>query len=146
MFFGHTHKHEIMKDGSIILGVPQTTRNLEQYFEKCIYVYDLERHELKKVLLPIFFDIQTIEYGQTPENKDFLYNVIKAPSKKAVFEKYKGFNIREEGIELLRTVNQINFEEQRQKMNFDLGSKFLEFSKKKKLKKEIHQEMLESLS
>ena len=100
---GHIHTHSKFSDTNnnmnIILGVPQTTRNLEQNAIKHICLIDTNKGDYQLKQLPIYFTIQDIEYGEFPENRNNLLNIKNAPSKKAVFDMYKEYFIRLEGIE-----------------------------------------------
>jgi hypothetical protein len=59
---------------------------------------------------PIWFDFQDINYGEFPENKNNILNVKNCPSYASVWEMYKGYYVRREGIEVLRTVDESNTE------------------------------------
>jgi hypothetical protein len=62
-----------------MVGVPQTTRNLEQSETKRVIV--IENGEWTSETLPVYMEIVDIKYGELPENKAYLYNVYEAPSK-----------------------------------------------------------------
>lgn len=94
-FYGHFHEPR----GEAI-GVPQTTRNREQPWKKRYYEFDTENKELKEIYIPAFFNIQTIQYGETVTNTDYLYNIENAPSKRIAEEMYKHVSIRKNGISL----------------------------------------------
>lgn len=102
--FGHVHiKEDFRIEDQLysILGVPQTTRNLEQVFEKRVAV--IEDGQLRYDILPVFMTIEDIVFGQEPKSHDNLINILDAPSKEAAFEKYKNYHIRPGGVHLLRT-------------------------------------------
>jgi DNA repair exonuclease SbcCD nuclease subunit len=98
---GHIHTYsefnDKLKNKNIILGVPQTTRNLEQDSIKKVCVID-DKGEYTLLPLPVYYTIQDVTFGEYPENRNNLLNVIDAPSKKAVFDLYKEYYIRLEGI------------------------------------------------
>ena len=95
-FYGHYHEPK----GEAI-GIPQTTREGEQNWKKRFFEFDTETEILTEREAPVFFTIQTISYGEKIYNKDYLYNVIEAPSKKVVKEKYPDVKIRRNGIKLI---------------------------------------------
>jgi DNA repair exonuclease SbcCD nuclease subunit len=99
---GHIHTYseftDKLKNKNIILGVPQTTRNLEQESIKKVCVID-NTGNYKLSPLPIYYTIQDINFGEFPENKNNALNVKNAPSKKAVFDLYKDYFVRIEGIQ-----------------------------------------------
>lgn len=136
--YGHTHtqKEWNSKDSThIVVGVPLPTRNLEE--PGCIYRIDSQDCILQKIEIPIFFKIKNINYGDEIENKNWLYNIKNAPSYESVYEKYKGFYIRNEGIEIEK--NAFDFESNE---NFvfetsNIREKFLEYAKEKNLRKEV---------
>jgi hypothetical protein len=63
--------------------------------------------------------------------------VIEAPSKDAVYEMYKGYNVRHEGIQILRTDATVDSEEQCGFEKGNLLEKFNGYAKDNKLKKEL---------
>jgi DNA repair exonuclease SbcCD nuclease subunit len=97
---GHIHVSSEFTDElghlNVMVGVPQTTRNLEQSETKRVIV--IENGEWTSETLPIYMEIVDIKYGELPENKANLYNVYEAPSKKSVYELYNGYHIRDKGI------------------------------------------------
>ena len=130
--YGHTHTNKEYKN-KIVLGVPLPTRNLE--ISNPIMIIEENGHSF--VSLDHNFSIDKIEYGTYPENKTNLYNVINAPSKDLVFESYKGYYIREEGIEILRNENDLETEELTSFENGNLLEKFNLFAKENDISKEV---------
>lgn len=130
-FYGHIHTKSI-HGRKHTCGVPIPTRNLEVCNPQILITDGVMTY----VDLPHFLEIQDIDYGVDVNilNKDFLYNVINAPSKNSVYEKYKEFYIREEGIEVVCT------EKEEEKIDFDklsLKEHFKIFSNDNNLTKEI---------
>jgi hypothetical protein len=101
---GHMHNTDDYLDDrgnrNIILGVPQTTRNGEQVYEKRAA---LVGKDVQFEALPRFMEIVDLKFGEFPENPDWLINVVAAPSLQAVGEMYKGFHYRKAGIDVLRS-------------------------------------------
>ena len=134
---GHTHLPMEFVDKynnkHIVLGVPLPTRHLEAFDHKIIEIKNKEIHYIN---VPFYFKYETIEYGTIPENKNNIYNIINAPSKKLALEKYKDYYIRNHGIKLLR--NEFNHETL--KDEFESGnilSKFNTFIVEKQLSEEV---------
>lgn len=150
-FYGHVHSSEDfkLKRGGlnhVLIGVPQTTRNGEQHFKKRI-IHVVE-DTYKSIDLPIFFDIQTLSYGEEPANKDFIYNIMDAPSVDLALEKYKEFNIRKEGVRILEnskkkkdnTKADITFT-----LDTNLKKNFSEFSKEYDVSEEVSSTLISYL-
>lgn len=97
IIIGHIHKRKTYKNLEIV-GVPLPTRNLENPCN----IFRLENDELLEIELPDIFKIVDIEYGDMPDNKKYLYNILNAPTREDVFEKYRGYYIREDGINLIQ--------------------------------------------
>lgn len=131
--FGHTHTNHIISKTKVVVGVQIPTRNLEisnSYYEIT------EDSIINELCPPDYFEYQTIEYGKFPENKNNILNIINCPSMQSVWEMYKDYHVRREGIELLRT----EAEENNDAIDFESGNiveKFSLYSKDKKLSKEI---------
>ena len=139
---GHTHifkeKEYIDEYGNkhIILGVPISTRHLEDQHHQIIKItYDRSK-TLEYIDVPFYFKHETIKYGETPTSITNIINVIDAPNKKLVFEKYKEYYIREAGIKLLRTENtEETFKKEFEDAN--ILDKFKKYSSDKALSKEV---------
>lgn len=101
---GHIHNYSEFVDHNsnvnIILGVPQTTRNLEQSFQKQLLNIDQDG-SFYLSYLPEYYTIEDIQYGEFPSNKNNLLNILNAPSKKSVIDMYKDYNLRMEGIQCI---------------------------------------------
>jgi predicted phosphodiesterase len=104
---GHTHIQNLYRDKynniHYILGVPIESRHLENQ-QHHIMEIDSDKN-IKLIDVPFFFTHETVKYGDIPSNKRNIINVIDAPNKKLVYEKYKDYYIRDTGIKLLRTEN-----------------------------------------
>ena len=100
--YGHTHTHA-KYDTKIVLGVPIVTRNGEKN-NPVMKIKESGRVEW--ITYPVFFDILTIKYGEEMSNKDYLYNIIEAPSYKSVYDCYPTINIRDEGIKLVYAIKE----------------------------------------
>jgi len=101
IIYGHYHiQKDIYEDENYnkhhIIGVPIETRNGENQKHKIIHIKDT----LQEISLPLYFTFENIQYGEFPKNKNNILNIKNAPSLKAVYELYKGYYIREEGIEI----------------------------------------------
>jgi len=143
--YGHTHTRRLVNDRKIVQGVPLATRNKE-VVNPLIKIIDNNTYEF--VDMPIYFEFQTLEYQQLPENKNNILNIINAPSSKAVYETYKGYYVRDEGIELLRTENEQTLSEMKQVFEgMNLVNSFVEYEKEEThLKKEIYDEAISRLN
>lgn len=86
----------------VTVGVPQPTRNLEQFHQPCVVEID-ENGKFSLVELPRFFTIEDVKFGELPKHENSIVNVVDAPSIDAVRAEYKDFNVREEGVKLKRT-------------------------------------------
>jgi DNA repair exonuclease SbcCD nuclease subunit len=95
--YGHIHLKRDYPD-AYILGVPVISRNLETNNPIIEITSD---KQIKEIVPPVFFNIVDLEYGKEISNKDWFYNIKKAPSIKSVYETYPAYNIREDGIEIL---------------------------------------------
>jgi len=106
--FAHIHEYDEYIDNFgnkvLISGSVVSTRYGEQDWEKNLY--EITKEGFKKQSIPQMFTYQTLNYGEFPENKNNILNVINAPSVPAVWEKYKDYFIRRDGIQVLRTENE----------------------------------------
>ena len=98
---GHTHIQKDFTDKHdnkhYVLGVPLPTRHLEQNQDHRILKID---DEFTFAPVEQYFTYETINFGDEVKDKNNIINVKNAPSVQAVLDKYKGFYIREEGIEI----------------------------------------------
>ncbi len=104
---GHTHTSLEFFDKNnqknYVLGVPYPTRNLEEKPEH--HILEIKEDDNLKTFrfipTPKFLDIITVKYNcdLNKLNKNFIYNIIEAPSSMAVAEKFKDFFIRSSQIE-----------------------------------------------
>lgn len=143
--WGHIHIHSVYDD-NIIVGTPIKSRHLEE--DNKIIQIDSNKN-ITYIDHPTYFEFQTLEYPQLPENKNNILNIINAPSSKAVYETYKGYFIRDEGIELLRTENEQSLEDMKKTFDdMNLVHAFSEYSTNENivLKKEIYDEGILRLS
>jgi len=148
---GHTHifkeKDYLDEYGNkhIILGVPISTRHAEDQHHQIIEINYDRNKTLEYIDVPFYFKHETVSYGEVPESKENIINVIDAPNKKLVFEKYKEYYIREAGIKLLRTENtQGTFKQEFESAN--ILQKFQKYSADKNLSKEVSEECSTRLS
>lgn len=138
---GHIHTYsefiDNLKNKNIILGVPQTTRNLEQNSLKKVLVIDNGNYSL--ATLPEYYTIQDVIFGEFPDNKNNLLNILEAPSKKAVFDMYKEYNIRLEGIQCKINTEElsISLDDIQSKNSSLLESRISKFYKDKDVSNEI---------
>jgi len=129
--YGHIHTFKIYNN-HIILGSPLPTRNLE--IPQNILQIN-ENFKLEYIKVPSFLKIENLKYGEEPPNKDWLYNIYDAPSFDSVYENYKDYYIREEGIKLKES-NEI-IKEDLTFASFSLKDKFLAFAKQENLSDDI---------
>lgn len=105
--FGHIHKHNEYKDNHnnniLIAGSCISTRYGEQDWKK--YYYILHKDKYEKILIKETFTYEDIEYGNFPINKNNILNIKNAPSFDSVYDLYKDYYIRKEGIEINRVQN-----------------------------------------
>lgn len=131
--YGHTHTHKVYDKNKIVLGVPLPTRNLE--VPNSVIVTSTSGYEF--VNLETSFYYETVSYGEFPINKSNIINVVNAPSRDSVFDKYKDYWIREEGIQILRNENDLQVEEFTSFENGNILDKFAIFSKENEISKEV---------
>jgi len=134
---GHTHMQssfvDINKQKHFVVGIPVVTRNGENQEYQ---VLTIDNKVFDSVKVPVFFEYETLEYPELPKNKNNILNIIKAPSYEVVYEKYRGYNIRHEGIKLLMTEGVFEQEE----FSFESGNliqKFQLYAKEKSLQSEF---------
>lgn len=138
---GHIHTYseftDTLKNKNIILGVPQTTRNLEQHSLKKVCIIENGNYSL--VPLPEYYTIQDVVFGEFPENKNNLINVLEAPSKKAVFDMYKDYHVRLEGIQVKTNSEElsISLDDIKNKNESLLESRIAKFYKEREISTEI---------
>ena len=141
VIYGHTHTHAI-HGNSIIMGVNIPTRNLETSNP----IIEIKNKEISFIQVPEFLKIETIDYNDDINslNKDWIYNIKNSPSIKSVYEKFKEFYIRHEGIELKKDETQTEV-----KFDFDsnnLMKYFKVFIDVNKIKKEYSDIIAEYLT
>jgi len=142
------HGHDHMQGGflrkpfheHLILGVPYETRHLEAQEHRImeIDIPENSKWNFKAYYpkVPIFFKHETIQYGDMPENKDNIYNVIDAPSRKAVYEKYADYYIRSAGIKILQTETTVE-EHNKEFTHASLLERFNQFVNEFNISKEV---------
>lgn len=147
--FIHGHHHiradfqDRFNNEHIIVGVPYETRNGEAQPHRIIEIKNDK--SICEIDVPLFFTHETISYGQEPSNKMNIINVIDAPSKQLVYEKYKEYYIRDTGIKLLRTENtKESFKHEFESAN--ILEKFKKYSQENNLSKEVSEECSSRLS
>lgn len=133
--YGHTHTKRDLNENGYVMGVNIPTRNLE--ISNPFIRIEREEDIFEFIESPKYFEYQSLNYGEFPENKNNILNIKNAPSYPSVYETYKDYYIRKEGIEILRTENDVNIET----TNFEAGNivdKFNKYSKDKEISKEIN--------
>lgn len=138
--YGHTHTFA-QYDNKLVLGCPVITRN----GEKNNSIIEINNGGITFITPPVFFDIQTISYGDKIENFDYLYNVISAPSVKSVYELYPMLNIRSSGIQVVYA-SKDDKEIQLNKMGDDLNSLYKLFCIEKEIDVAFQTEGIDALS
>jgi hypothetical protein len=136
--YNHIHRYREFIDNygnaSLITGSIMDTRYGEQDWEKNIY--RIHKNNYEKINVPFFFTHETLNYGDIPTNKTNILNIINAPSKKLVYEMYKDYFIRDNGIELLRTeITKDDYKQQFEKSN--ILQKFQQYAQDKGLSQEV---------
>ena len=116
--FGHTHTFREVNKNKIVLGVPVPTRNLE-INNNIIEITDSGYSYIKH---PEYFNFEDIKYGDFPDNKNNILNIKDAPSIMSVYDMYKDYYVRYEGITF------ITDEEKDDSDVFDFNSDNLEIS------------------
>ena len=109
--FGHTHTKRTVDNNTTIkyiTGVNIPTRNLEISNP---YLQIKSDKTLEFIKTKIYFEYETVDYPELPKNKNNILNVKKAPSYEAVYEVYKDYNVRHEGIEITYTTNTLDEED-----------------------------------
>jgi len=122
--FGHTHTKRVVDTGIVykqIMGVNIPTRNLEVPNP---YMYIKTDKSFEFIDPKIYFEYETLTYPALPVNKNNILNIKQAPSYEAVYETYKGYNIRHEGIEILLTEGVFDNEE----FSFEKGNLLQKFN------------------
>jgi len=148
--YGHDHMQGDFMDKNgnnhFILGVPYETRHLECQKHRILEINIQEGEfssdvlnrvtSIKEIDVPQFFTHETIIYGEFPENKDNILNIIDAPSRKAVYEKYADYYIRPSGIKLLQT--ELTIEDHNKEFTHSsLLKRFNQFVKEFNVSKEV---------
>lgn len=142
---GHIHFQKNWLDNKgnihIVLGVPIPTRHLEEKQEHRIIKIekDLGRIEIK---VPQYFTYETLEFGKMPSNPNNILNIKQTPSPEELYKTYKGYYIREDGVEFIKTENDLSFEKSEFE-NSDLKKKFNIFMIDKGLSKEVSNKCFE---
>lgn len=129
--FSHIH---IKKEygNKYVPGVANPSRNGE--FNNPILI--INNGNIEWANHPVYFEFETIEYGKFPENKNNILNIKKAPSYQSVYDMYKDYYVRKEGIEILRTENDATIVDK----EFESGNiidRFARYAKEKEVSKEI---------
>lgn len=142
---GHIHTqqnewHDKNGNRHIILGCPIPTRHGEQNQEHRIA--RIKDKQIEFIKVPQYFTYETIEYGTIPSNPNNVINVKNVPSWESLYKTYKDYYIREEGVEFIKTENDMQFESQQFEKS-DLKSKFKIFSIDRSLNKEISDKCFE---
>jgi hypothetical protein len=135
---GHIHMQSEFKDihenRHIVLGVPFPTRHGEHLQEHRIA--RITNKEIEFIKVPQFFIYETIEFGQEPSSSNNILNIKNATSWEIVYEKYKKYYIREEGVEFVKKEGNLEFE-QKEFEGSSLKQKFKIFQLDRRLPKEV---------
>lgn len=135
--YGHIHSSLDFPNNHYVLGVPSSTRYGEQEWNKRIAKLDNISEDIIFDPFPDFVTFEDIIFGSDPYSKDSIINVSEAPSVKAVLDKYKGYNIRLQGIKLVDTEKEVTYSEQKDNLNFSLESNFQGFSEGQTIRGEV---------
>lgn len=131
--FGHTHTARYINDNKTVMGVQIPSRNGEV---PCDFLHVDKTNKKEFISVPKYFEFETIEYGKFPKNKNNILNIKKAPSYQSVYDMYKDYYVRKEGIEILRTENDADIIDK----EFESGNiidRFARYAKEKEVSKEI---------
>lgn len=134
--YGHTHTTRDLGENGYVMGVNIPTRNLE--ISNPFIRIGKEEDTFEFIESPKYFEYQTLKYGEFPENKNNILNIKKAPSYPSVYEMYKDYYVRKEGIEILRTENDATIADK----EFESGNiidRFARYAKEKEVSKEIYE-------
>lgn len=130
--FGHIHQAKKINDKKIIIGcvVPNACNEINNP------IIQIDKNGIKYIEHPIWFEYETLEYGQFPKNKNNILNIKNAPSMSSVYETYKDYYIREEGVEIkqseeFQNINEFIFESN------NLTQKFINFIKESAIPESI---------
>jgi hypothetical protein len=123
---GHTHVQKDFLDKNVnqhcVLGVPFPTRNLENQDYR---VLKIDNKKIETIKVPIWFEYETLEYGEQPKSKNNILNIKNAPSIDSCYDLYKDCYIRDEGITFKQNddinINDISFDMS------DLSGQFITF-------------------
>lgn len=139
IIWGHIHIPSKKEQGDLInqvIGVPVTSRNGEQFFQKRIMNIK-SANEYSTIPIHNYMNILTIEYGEdVPDSdKDSLIIIENAPSSSLAEEKYKDYYILKINQRTfdIETDKQTNIEEH---LETNLYQQAIEFQKEKQYKKE----------
>ena len=103
---GHVHLQQDYTDragnDNIIVGVPYPTRHLEDNQDHRILQIG-SSGEVSEIFVPFQFKYEKVEYDTEPESKGNILNIVNAPDISSAKKRYKGYYIRDEGIEVQRT-------------------------------------------
>ena len=133
-FCGHIHLKKLYREGKLfILGVPIPTRNLETSNA----ILSVEKNRVTEIEVPEFLKIETVDYSIDPSelNKDWIYNINNAPNYNSVFDKFSGYNIREEGISVKES--ELLLEETKAESITDLKTCWSKFCLMNNISKEV---------
>lgn len=129
--FSHIHMKKEYKNRHVP-GVAIPSRNLEINNP----IITIDNGKISYIDHPIWFEYQDINYGEFPENKNNILNIKAAPSYPSVWEMYKDYYVRKEGIEIIRTENDTNIITTEFEAG-DIVDKFNLYAKEKELSKEV---------
>ena len=127
--FAHIHRHREFIDNFgnkiLITGSVINYRYGEQDWEKNIY--KINKNGYEKIKVPLFFTYETIEFGDQPANLNNILNIKNVPSWEILYKKYGKYFIRREGLEFIKTDDNLTFDRQEFEYS-DLIKKFKIYS------------------
>jgi len=138
---GHIHKRQKGYLGSVLIN-----NFAEKGKDSFIALIDTETKEIEYVEVPRFLDYNTIEYtdaypADILDNKFVIYDIENAPSKEAAENKFIGLYIREGGIHLKKSKEEMKIEDSEKRENKNINDMFDDFCKKEKVSKKIKQKV-----
>ena len=138
---GHIHKFQKGYLGSVLIN-----NFAEKGKDSFIALIDTETKEIEYVKVPNFLQYNTIDYSDNfptniPNNVFVIYDIENAPSKEAAENKFVGLYIRDGGIHLKKSKEELKMEESEKKDNRTINDFFDDFCKKEKVSKKIKQKV-----
>lgn len=118
---GHTHIQKDFKTKDSIhhvLGVPIATRHGEDKQDfRMMEITDKNKYRF--IHVEKYFEYEEVIFGNDPKSRNNILNIVDAPDIKSVFDRYKDYYIREEGIKIK---NENNTDGDENKFEIDFNS------------------------